>query len=338
MSADFLPAIGAPPSIEWVAPARLLVDHSYQRSIDNTASQKLIATIARAWDWRLCVPLLLSRRADGLYVIDGQHRAEGAKRRSDVPFLPCCIGEYASTTEEAETFIASNAKRCAVSRFDQWRAALLAGDAGAAAIAQVVAHAGLTLSGASLNGLKPGQINALGVVRTAIARHGVGTAGDALAAIATAFPEVVVPNLGAFLGAACQMIEIDHIGPDAIAALLRGRTVYAWLDDAKATPLWVSGGEGTTRAMRNVLRERTSGGPRLTAPAVIARSTAVPTPARVAPGLAADDAALKAAIHADIGEAPMAHAPRCLTSFEKMSIDGTIALAKACQRSGGKFQ
>lgn len=71
----FRQPIGSMPSIEWVHTSELTVDQSYQRSIDNEGSRRLIASIAANFDWRLCAPLVVSRRGDGSkIIIDGQHR------------------------------------------------------------------------------------------------------------------------------------------------------------------------------------------------------------------------------------------------------------------------
>ena len=48
----FPPPIGVPPSIEWIPLERLSMDTSYQRSTDNQASERLIASIAFNFDWR----------------------------------------------------------------------------------------------------------------------------------------------------------------------------------------------------------------------------------------------------------------------------------------------
>ena len=67
-------AQGMPPSIENRNPSELNLDDSYQRSTENGASQALIRKIAMGWDWRMCLPLVVSKRDDGsLWVIDGQH-------------------------------------------------------------------------------------------------------------------------------------------------------------------------------------------------------------------------------------------------------------------------
>lgn len=71
---NYPPPVGSRPTIEWIQLDRLSVDGAYQRSTDNEASRRLIAGIASKFDWRLCAPLVVSRRGDHeLVIIDGQH-------------------------------------------------------------------------------------------------------------------------------------------------------------------------------------------------------------------------------------------------------------------------
>jgi hypothetical protein len=91
------PPVGSQPTIEWVHLQRLSIDNAYQRSTDNETSCRLIAAIAEKFDWRLCAPLVVSRRADDTFtIIDGQHRWMAACRRDDISQLPCCVFRYAS--------------------------------------------------------------------------------------------------------------------------------------------------------------------------------------------------------------------------------------------------
>ena len=70
--AKYAPPLGRRPMIEWIPPAELTIDDAYQRTTENQASQALIKRIAANFDWRLCTPLIVSRRADGRFVvIDG---------------------------------------------------------------------------------------------------------------------------------------------------------------------------------------------------------------------------------------------------------------------------
>lgn len=139
----FRPPIGSMPSIEWVHTSQLTVDPSYQRSIDNEGSRRLIASIAANFDWRLCAPLVVSRRADGSKVIiDGQHRWAAAVRRGDLLQLPCCLFTYASPKDEARMFIVANRARKPMNRLDDFHAALAAADEDALEILRLVTEAG----------------------------------------------------------------------------------------------------------------------------------------------------------------------------------------------------
>jgi hypothetical protein len=104
--------LGSPPTLEWRAVGELLIDDSYQRTVEAAASQALIRRIAMFWDWGLCQPLAVSRRPDGkLLIVDGQHRASAAKLRGDIPHLPCVITSFASAGDEAAAFVALNQMR-----------------------------------------------------------------------------------------------------------------------------------------------------------------------------------------------------------------------------------
>jgi hypothetical protein len=200
----FSPPIGDPPSIELLPLGRLMIDETYQRSIATQTSQSLIGRIAQQWDWRLCVPLLVSRRAEGLYVIDGQHRLEAARRRPDIPYLPCCVSEYGSPADEAATFVAANRKRRAVGRIDTFRAALLAGEPSAVAIVELLKRAGLRLAkSTSANNLQPGEVNAVGALERALSTHGQALLGRVLQDLACAFAGKVLTRFTPLLLAAC---------------------------------------------------------------------------------------------------------------------------------------
>ena len=183
-----LPARGSMPSIEWIQLDRLLVDDSYQRSIDTGPSRALIARIGREWDWRLCVPLMVSRRPDGLYVIDGQHRWSGARLRSDISQLPCCISVYDGPADEAAMFVAANRERRAMNRLDDFHAAQAGGDADAQAVAALITGVGFTVSRRTGSAAwAPGEVAFTSAIAKARRRFGEEIAGEALQLLAEAF-------------------------------------------------------------------------------------------------------------------------------------------------------
>ena len=182
-------AKGAMPSIEWVQLDRLQVDDSYQRSIDTRPSAALIKRIGDEWDWRLCVPLMVSRRVDGLYVIDGQHRLHGARLRDDVPQLPCCISVYDGPADEAAMFVAANRERRAMNRLDDFHAAQAGGDADALAVAALIESVGFTVSRRTGSAAwVPGEVAFTSAISTMRRKHGDGICRAALQAMADAFP------------------------------------------------------------------------------------------------------------------------------------------------------
>lgn len=195
---DYPPARGVPPTIEQRPIAELMLDHSYQRDADR----RLVEGIAAAWDWRLCAPLTVSRRGSPpqFFVIDGQHRLEAAKLRSDIQFLPCIISSFETVEEEASLFVAVNRKRKAPSALETFKAELVAGDEKALQIHRLIIEAGLQVAAhGNFLGWKPLQISSIQDVRNAIARYGEKVAGAALGDVAAAWPTEVLQFGGRIL-------------------------------------------------------------------------------------------------------------------------------------------
>lgn len=195
------PALGSPPSIEWIGVDRLAVDETYQRSCANPASEALISRIAAGWDWRLFQPLACARRAEGaIVVIDGQHRLLGARRRGDIPHLPCIIGQFESVADEAAAFAAMNRQRKSMTRLDLYRAQIAAGDPEAVEAMTVITGAGLSIARhTNPNNWKPGEIACIGGVAWCAKRYGPARTRRALAAIAGAYPGQKLTHAGTLL-------------------------------------------------------------------------------------------------------------------------------------------
>ncbi|WP_439569089.1 DUF6551 family protein [Sphingopyxis sp.] len=189
----FNPQLGVPPVLQWAAPSQLAIDMSYQRSIDNTASQRLIKDIAANWNWGLCLPLVVNRRAGGgvsgeLFVIDGQHRLAAARLRKDIPHLPCVILGLPDTTDEAAKFVKLNQRRRPLTNLNLFKAALASGETEAREIAAALGDAGLAIAQSSNpNSWKPGQLVNVGGLKAAYRRHGAANLRAALHVFAGGF-------------------------------------------------------------------------------------------------------------------------------------------------------
>jgi hypothetical protein len=206
--------LGMPPSIELRHPAELLVDDSYQRSVETEASQKLIRRIAVDWDWRMCLPLVVSRRDDGFYVIDGQHRLAAAQLRGDIPFLPCCVSTYAGIAEEAAMFVAMNRTRRAINRLDDFHAATAGGDEDALVVRQLILDAGFKVARKTgSQSWVPSEVAFTTSIEKVMRKHGQKACADALALMAEAFPDEVL-NAGASVFLALTKLAVAGSTPD----------------------------------------------------------------------------------------------------------------------------
>lgn len=186
------PIKGRRPVLQNCRLGELEVDPEYQRSTENKASQALIRAIARDWDWRLCQPLVVSRRMDGgeerYFVVDGQHRLAAARLRGDLYDLPCVVTDYADRSEEAAAFVALNRRRRPLGALDFFKASIAEGEAEATAMLRVIEAAGLRLA-PHINYIswKPGMISNIGGIRRSWKEHGPEVTGRALGILARAF-------------------------------------------------------------------------------------------------------------------------------------------------------
>ncbi|MDP5279928.1 ParB/RepB/Spo0J family partition protein [Sphingomonas sp. DG1-23] len=221
------PMIGSPPSPQFALVEHLQVDDTYQRSIEGGASQKLIVKIAENWDWRLCLPLIVSRRQGRLYVIDGQHRLEAARLRGDIRDIPVVVFDFDDPRGEAELFVAANRSRRAMSKLDDFHAAIVAGDAKASAINEVVVEAGLVVGRiAAWQYWKPGEVVFVTAIQRTLHTMGKATVARSLKMIARAFDGLVLVGVGSVFEALCTLIRerdqsdspIDDVLMEAVLA------------------------------------------------------------------------------------------------------------------------
>jgi hypothetical protein len=206
--------LGIPPSVELRPTADLLIDDSYQRSIDTEPSQKLIRRIAIDWDWRMCLPLVVSRRDDGFYVIDGQHRLAAAQLRRDIPFLPCCVSTYAGIAEEASMFVAMNRTRRPINRLDDFHAATAGGDEDALTVRRIIIDAGFKVARKTgSQSWVPGEVAFTTSIEKVLRKHGEKVCANALTLMAEAFPDEVL-NAGASVFLALTKLAVAGATPD----------------------------------------------------------------------------------------------------------------------------
>lgn len=247
---------GRLPTIEYVPLDELRIDDTYQRSIETKASQTLIGSIARGWDWDLFDVLKVSRRPDdSLFVVDGQHRLAAARLRDDISQLPCVLKRCAGPAEEAKLFTAANRGRKQMNRLDDFRAAAAAGDEVAATIERLIAAAGLTIARkTNPKGQAPGELAIVAPIRAALKARGENITGRALQLIGESFPDEVLINPAPLFNALLLILALTDVEYDDLFATLLTGTTADWSEWAKLST--VVGGQSRIAALRTTIISR----------------------------------------------------------------------------------
>lgn len=211
------PPLGQLPVLQYCAPDQLQIDESYQRSLETGPSQALIRRIATFWDWGLCQPLVVARRADGnLYVVDGQHRLAAAKLRGDIWQLPCVVASYRNAEEEAASFVALNQQRRALNGLDIFKASVAAGDETALAVVAALEEVGLRLATSSnLEMIAPGSVSNVGGLQNCLRAHGQTVLVSALAVLAEGYQGQVLRYAGTIFPGLAEIVaaEVKRVIP-----------------------------------------------------------------------------------------------------------------------------
>jgi hypothetical protein len=208
------------PVLQFCAPEQLLIDESYQRSLEAEGSQALIRRIAARWDWGLCQPLFIARRADGgLYVVDGQHRLAAALLRGDINQLPCVVRDFSTAEQEAAAFVALNQQRRPLSSLDLFKASVAAGDMEATMIVQCVTEAGLAIAATTNNqAMRAGDLGNVGGLQRCYRVHGQLVLTLALKVLARAYPQQRLRYAGSIFPGIVTVVarEIDRERADMV--------------------------------------------------------------------------------------------------------------------------
>lgn len=181
---------GPKPQALWLDVDKLVVDPDYQRSVQTKRGQALVGKISAGFRWARCGAPTVSRRDGKDWVVDGQHRVEGARGRK-IRKLLCLVYSFASKAEEAAVFAGVNGDRVAVSPFAVHHAMVAAEDPDAVAIAACCRKAGVEIPRYPIpvQSLAPQQTLALGTIKACITRLGGGATVSALETLRKAFPD-----------------------------------------------------------------------------------------------------------------------------------------------------
>ena len=127
-----------PGNLSFIDKTLLTVDHKYQR--DGLDAK--ITEIASKFNWPAFGVLIVARRGETLYVVDGQHRWLATMKRSDIKKVPCIVFDSGGVEGEARTFLDAQTLRKPVSAIDKFRAMLVCKDSTAIAVQSLVEQSG----------------------------------------------------------------------------------------------------------------------------------------------------------------------------------------------------
>ena len=227
-----------PPSLEWIAVDRPQVDPAYQRATDGPKSRRIISGMVKCWDWSLCQPLVVARRTDGsLFVVDGQHRRDGAKERGDIPHLPCVVLSTVDQATEAATFVALNTERQRLSQAELFFGMLAAGDDAAKQTAEVIAETGWKIArGKYMLQYGPGHLACAPMLVRALSYHGAVIVRNALTALREAYPDTAFDSVATMLKALIAIYrddDLEGLDPDLLIETLGSASPDTWIDGGR---------------------------------------------------------------------------------------------------------
>lgn len=214
--------IGARPTLEWVDVDHIDVDKNYQRDIKNG----LVARILAKFSWRKFGAICLTLKPDGRYnVVEGQHRWTAAKLHPHITSVPAVIVDASSMASEAESFLAINRDRVAVTAIEQYWAGLAAGNVDDMAVAEVLKAAGCDVVPESGH-YRPHLTNAVGALSRAIKRYGAGSTRRALLVLRAAWPNDNRALAGTIITALARIIRANGktVSDDELARAIQSQT------------------------------------------------------------------------------------------------------------------
>lgn len=227
---DIARNIGERPTLEWVGVDLISVDSNYQREI----KPRLVERILAKFSWAKFGAVVLSRQDDGRFtIVEGQHRWKAASLHPDVDAVPAVIVNHEDIAGEADSFLAINRDRMAVTTVEQYWAGLTACDENAIAISKVLQSAGCDVV-PSQGHYRPNLTNSIGAIERCLKRYGVGATRRALLVIRAAWPDDPKSLRGTLITALARIIRANEKtinDPELVAAIrpqnLRQLTAHA---------------------------------------------------------------------------------------------------------------
>lgn len=230
---DLQPMSGAKPIFEWVDPATLLIDDSYQRNLSEP-SIRLIRKIIAGFDWNRFKCPVAVMTDNGLELLDGQHTSIAAASHPDIDTIPVMIVEAAEVSDRAAAFLGINRDRLNVSQTQIYQAAVVAGEPDAIAVARICDAIGIEVLRVQPRTFKPGQTVAVTALKTLVRNQPEEIAVRVLVILVNAG---VTPIKADQIKAVETLLTDDQfkgeITDDKLTAVIRGQDPTVWEKEGK---------------------------------------------------------------------------------------------------------
>jgi hypothetical protein len=137
--------------LQWIKVSDIKVDPEIQRQI----SEVTVLAIARDFDWSQFGAIDVSKRGDGYYVFDGQHRYRAAVKRG-IMVIPCVVHEFKGDyrREEAMALVERNTNVRRVDAVSKHRLRVIAEEATACKVQAMLDDMGLVVGSHQANGIR----------------------------------------------------------------------------------------------------------------------------------------------------------------------------------------
>jgi hypothetical protein len=216
--------IGCPPELAWLPIAKLEVDPLYQRSLDTPAGRKLVDKISAEFSWAKFQAILATPkgREERWLIIDGQHRAAGARNRG-IEHVPAVVIAGLSVEQQADAFVGANRTRVPINAQQLYAARLVAGDQEALTIKRLCDGAGIRVLHYNLPAvMTPSNATAaVPALLRLLRQRGENIAGKAISALGAAFDGKRSALRGPFFTAAGRFLAEGRSAEDLVIALRR---------------------------------------------------------------------------------------------------------------------
>jgi len=200
------PDPGPKPELKWVEIGLIDVDHNYQRELNESR----VGRILGKFSWAKFGAIMLSEKPDGRYACyEGQHRLAAARIHPRIEQVPACVVRLEDVAKEAETFLAVNVNRSAVSTIERYWAGMTASDPAMLTVARVLENAGCTVvdaQGAAKNGK---QTHAVTAIERAIRAYGESAVTRACKILSSAWPKDRTALHGSLIHAISRLVKAN---------------------------------------------------------------------------------------------------------------------------------